>query len=229
MSLLYRRRQFTHGPPVVTYLGQGANNSGSAARVVYRGLGLGQGHLGAINSNKLIVGIISQNDSAVPIGAYINGCNAPAYGVTAGATGIGIFCALVPDDGASPVVDVRYSANFSGTPNLSLWSIVGLSSPIPRSIAVSNLAGADTVRTVDVNSEVGGVIVAMAANNITAANSCTWTGDQTLTENVDGAGGGGLYSSAMIQGTNADGANTVTATFAVISTTGIGLLAAAFR
>ncbi len=230
MALLYRRRQFTHGPPIVTYLGQGANGAFiGTARVLYRGLSGGQGNLGTIDNNKLIVGLNSNNSGAVPAAASINGRMAPVYGVTGGAAGIGIFCALVPDDGSNPIVDVRFGANPSGTPNLSLYSIVGLSSPLPRSIAVSNLAGADTVRTVDVDSEVGGVIVAMAANNVTAAQSCTWTGDQTLTENVDGAGGGGHYSAAMIQGTNADVANTITATFAVIATTGIGLLAAAFR
>ena len=230
MALLRRRRLFTHGPPVVTYLGQAANGSFiGTSRLFFRGLSGGQANLGPIDLNKLIIGCISHNSSAVPVAASINGRIAPVYGVTAGAASVGIFCALVQDEGLTPIVDVRYTSGPSGTPNCSLWSIIGLSSPVPRSIAVSNLAGADTVRTVDVDSEVGGAIVAMAANNITAAQSCTWSGDQTPTENVEAAAGGGFYSSAMIQGTNADAANTITATFGVVSTTGIGLLAAAFR
>ena len=233
MTLFRPRRQFTHGPPVIAYLGQAANGAFiGTTRLAFRGISAGAngtGNLGVLDGNKLIVGCISHNSGAAAVAASINGRLAPVYGVTAGAAGIALFCTLVPDEGLAPIVDVRYASAPSGTPNLSLWSIVGLSSPIPRNIAVSNLAGADTVRTVDVDSEVGGIIVAMAANNVTAAQSCAWTGDQTPTELIDAAAGGGLYSSAMVQGTNADSANTITATFAVISTTGIGLLAAAFR
>ncbi len=231
MSLLTRRRQFTHGPPVVTYLGLAANIAFiGTARVVYRGFtGTGQGNLGAIDRNKVIVGIIQQGNAALPVAAFINGINAPVYGVTSAAPGMGVFSALVPNDGASPIFDVRYNSNPTGNPSLALWSIVGLSSPVPRSVASSALAGADTVRTVDLDTETGGVAILTAANNVTAAQSCTLSGDQTPTENDEITGGTGRVSIGMIQNTNADAANTITATFAVISTTAIGLIAAAFR
>ena len=69
----------------------------------------------------------------------------------------------------------------------------------------------------------------VAANNITAAQACTLSGDQTPTENDEVTSGTGRVSIGMIQGTTADAANTITATFDVISTTAIGLIAAAFR
>jgi hypothetical protein len=177
----------------------------------------------------VIVGIIQQANTALPVAAFINGVNASVYGVTSAAPGMGIFSALVPDDGNSPLCEVRYSATPSGSPALALWSIVGLSSPIPRSIASSALAGADTVRTVDINTEVGGVAVMVAVNNVTAAQACALSGDQTPTENTEVTAGAGRMSIGMIQGTVADAANTITATFDVVSTTAIGLLAAAFR
>ena len=230
MSLAFRRRRlFTHGPPVVTFLGVGQNIAFiNASQILYRGLSAGSNSLGAIDRNKVIVGIIGQGNAAVPVAAAVNGVNAPVYGVTSAAAGIGVFSALIPDAG-EPIINVRYNSGPTGSPVVALWSIVGLASSIPRSIASSALAGADTVRTVDVNSEVGGVAVAMAFNNITAAQTCTWSGDQTPTENAEAATGGGVYSTALIQGTSADAANTITATFGVISTTAIGLLAAAFR
>ena len=231
MSFFRRRRQFTHGPPTVTYLGAAANIAFiGTARVAYRGFtGTGQGNLGPINKNKVIVGIIQQGNAAIPVAAFINGVNAPVYGVTSAAPGIGVFSALVPYDGSSPVFDIRYNSNPTGSPGLVLWSIVGLSSPVPRSVVSSALAGADTTRTVDLDTEVGGIAVMVAANNITAAQACTLSGDQTPTENDEVTSGTGRVSIGMIQGTNSDSANTITATFDVISTTAIGLLAAAFR
>ena len=230
MSLAFRRRRlFTHGPPVVTYLGLAQNLAFvGTTRVIYRGLSSGSNSLGPIDKNKVIVGIIVQANANIPVAAFINNMNAPVYGVTSAAPGIGLFSTLVSDDG-SPLVEVRYNAAPSGSPSLSLWSITGLSSPVPRSVVGSALAGADTVRTVDLDSEVGGVAVAAAVNNVTAAQGCTWSGDQTPTENLEGVITAGLLSVAMIQGTNSDAANTITATFNVISTTAIGLLAAAFR
>lgn len=215
---------------MVTFLGVPQNIAFiGTTRVVYRALLFGTTNLGPIDRNKLIVGMISASNAAFPVAAVINGVNAPIYGITSAAPGIGVFSALVPDDGSSPIFDVRYNAAPSGNPVAAIWSVTGLSSPVPRSVVSSALAGADTVRTVDVNSEVGGVAVAMAFNNITAAQSCTWSGDQTPTENAEGVTGTGFYSTSLIQGTTADAANTVTATFGVISTTAIGLLAATFR
>lgn len=230
MSLLHRWRLFTQGPPVVTYLGLGQNLAFiGTTRVIYRGLASGSNSLGPIDRNKVIAGIIIQSNSNVPAAAFINGVNAPVYGVTSAAPGMGLFSALVSDDGASPLVEIRYNAAPSGSPSLSLWSITGLSSSVPRSVASSALAGADTARTVDLDTEIGGVVIAAAVNNITAAQGCTWSGDQTPTENLEGTITAGRFSAAMIQGTNGDAANTVTATFDVISTTIIGLIAAAFR
>ena len=229
MALLRKRKLFTQGQPTVTYLGLGQNLAFiGTTRVIYRGLASGSNSLGAIDLNKVIVGIIIQANANIPVAAFINGVNAPVYGVTSAAPGMGLFSALVLDDG-SPLVEVRYNSDPSGSPSLSLWSIVGLSSAVPRSVAGSALAGADIVRTVDLNSEVGGVAVAAAVNNVTAAQGCTWSGDQTPTENLEGTITAGRFSAAMIQGTNGDAANTVTATFDVISTTAIGLIAAAFR
>lgn len=228
MALL--KRQFTHGPPTVTFLGYAQNIAFiGLARVVYRDLSLGQNNLGPIDRNKVIVGIIQQGSSALPVAAFINGVNAPIYGVTSSAPGMGIFSALVPDDGLNPICDVRYDSSPSGSPALALWSIIGLSSPIPRSIASSTLAGAATARTVDLNTEAGGVYVLTAVNNVTAAQACALTGDQTPTENAEVTAGAGRTSVGMFQGTNADAANTITATFDIISTTAIGLIAAAFR
>lgn len=226
-----RRQQFTQGSPVVTYLGTPGNAAFIGLnRVIYRGFSTGGTlQLGPIDRNKVIVGIINNGAAAFPVAASINSVNAPLYGVTSAAPGMGVFSALVPDDGLSPICDVRFGANPSGTPVLALWSIVGLSSPVPRSIASSALAGADTVRTVDLNTEVGGVYVLMATNNVTAAQACALTGDQTPTENAELTAGAGRTSIGMLQGTNADAANTITATFDIVSTTAIGLLAAAFR
>lgn len=230
MDLRRRRRLFTHGPPIVTYLGTAANIAFiGTARVVYRGLTGGQGNFGPIDRNKVIVGITQQGNAALPVAAFINGVNAPIYGVTSAAPGMGVFSALIPDDGASPICDVRYNSNPTGSPVVALWSIVGPSSPVPRSVVSSALAGADTVRTVDLNTEVGGVAVLVAVNNVTAAQACALTGDQTPTENTEVTAGAGRMSVGMIQGTTADAANTITATFDVVSTTAIGLLAAAFR
>ncbi len=225
------RRQFTHGPPVVTFLGTAANIAFiGTARCLYRGLNVGaQGNLGPIDRNKVIVGIIQNGGAALPVAAFINGVNAPIYGVTSAAPGMAVFSALVPDDGNSPICDVRFGSNPSGNPALALWSIVGPASPIPRSVASSALAGADTVRTVDLNTEVGGVAILVAVNNVTAAQACALTGDQTPTENSEITAGAGRMSIGMIQGTTADAANTITATFDVVSTTAIGLIAAAFR
>lgn len=222
------RRQFTMGPPVVNYIGQAQVISFVGAReVLWRGTVLG-GNPGVLDENKLIVGIAGQQGGQFPVAASINGRIAPVYGTTLTAAGIGLFAALVPDIG-NLTIDVRWNADVAGTPNLNLWSIFGLSSPIPRSVVASSLAGADTVRSVDVNSEVGGVAVAMSVCDVAAAQSVTWSGDQTPTKNVDTNGGGSQFSAALIQGTNADAANTITATLAVISIAAIGLIAASFR
>ena len=171
MALFRPQAQFTGPPPLGTFLGLGQNIAFiGTSRVVYRGLSQGLASMGPLDRNKLIVGIIGQGNAAVPVAATVNGVNAPVYGVTSAAAGIGVFSAIIPDAG-QPIIDVRYNSAPTGSPLVALWSIVGLASPVPRSIASSALAGADTVRTVDVNSEVGGVAVAMAFNNISHDNN----------------------------------------------------------
>ena len=106
--------------------------------------------------------------------------------------------------------------------------VTGLSSFVPTDAQSTSTATATNLSR-DLNTKDGGFLVAGATNNVAAAQACTWTGDQTPTETYDtvaaGYGESGAFTSAVVN----DTANTVTATFDVISTTGIALAAAAWR
>lgn len=120
-----------------------------------------------------------------------------------------------------------YSANIAINIRVAMWCLTGLQLPFPID-AQSSGAATDITRSVDLMTKSGGVVIAAALNNVTAAQSCTWTGDQTPNERVDTTGNN-AYSAADITNTNDDPANTITATHAVISTTGINLAAVSFR
>lgn len=133
-----------------------------------------------------------------------------------------IFAGFAPLDGGPSFL--MATAGLSNPGFTHVWAVEGLSQPAPFDIQTS-FTTADTVRTVDINSKVGGLITAHAYNNVSAAQSCSWTGDQTPSEQYDTNG----ITSAEIQSANDDAANTITATFAAVSTTAIGLLAASWR
>lgn len=129
------------------------------------------------------------------------------------------------------VIDIPVNIVFAATAsnfNTFMWHVKGLASSVPLDAQTSATA-TDTARSVDLKTSPGGIIIAASMNNITAAQSCTWTGDQAPTERVDTAVVNGAFSAAEITNTNDDIANTITATWAVISTAGVSIAAASFR
>lgn len=121
--------------------------------------------------------------------------------------------------------DGSVTAAYSG----ALYGVTGLASPVPRSVA-SSVHATDVARSVDLDTAPGGFIIAASANDITASNSCTWTGDQSPTENYDNAASiTQRISGARIFSTNDDTANTITSTYAQAATVAHALLAASFR
>lgn len=137
---------------------------------------------------------------------------------------VSIWSGIVPDDaiGVFNIVGATGSA-----PVMSIYRATGIS-PVPVD-AQSSATAAATARSVDLRTMPGGFIIACACNNVGAANQCTWTGDQSPTEDSDAAVGSSRGSSSSTQSANDDAANTITATFDVIATTQIALAAASFR
>lgn len=113
----------------------------------------------------------------------------------------------------------------------SLWLATGLTRK--RALAtVGNTTATATARTGNLGTVDGGFVVGIAANNITAAQATAWTGDIIPTKRFDAVSLGGTpmwISTAEIFPTINDSANTLTATFDIISTTHATFAAAAFR
>lgn len=217
MAFALIRRVLTEGPPLsAAFLSSNTATSGVASGI----------SLGVEAEDRVIVALLASR-SAVATALWINGIALPLYATANQVTAFSqIGSALIPR-GDRGVVNIK-AAGFTSAPVVHIYRLTGLASPVPRSVATS-ITAADTVRTVDVSSGIGGVILALAGNDVGAANQCTWTGDQSPTESADAAIGAGRQSAAHIYSTNDDTANTITATFDVISTTGISLAAAAFR
>jgi hypothetical protein len=231
-----RRRQFTQGPPTITYMGTGANVAFiGTTQTIYRSLTTLGGLItptlavGQVDESRLIIGACNNVNGAVPQAAWICGVPAVIVSSVGAAPNCYIFCAPIPFDVQLPsfTANVRWATSPSGNPAVQFFSALGLASHTPRSVA-SFAAATGTDATVDLNTEADGIYVAIAGNNTTAAQSTTWTGDDSPSEAQDSIGSG-WFSTAIKQGTSADSANTITATFAAAATTAIGITAAAWR
>lgn len=215
--MLRRPRLFVGGAPSVAFL---SASTMSAPAVGGISLGVPAADrviiIGACARSGLITRIAVNGTELLPY-ASVGTANQNAF--------TSIWSGLVPDDPYGTI----WTETAAGTsPILNIYRATGLSRVAPRD-AQSSSTAADTVRTVDLNTTAGGIIVACAVNNIGAANSMTWTGDQTPTEDSDSAMGSGRQSGMSLTGTVNDTANTITATFVVISTTQVTLSAASFR
>ena len=215
---IQKPRLFVGWAPVCTFLSATTMNLNTA-----NGVSLGI----PAKDRVIIVGASARSGQITKV--TINGIALLPY-AAAGAAGQGSFTSiwsgLVPDD---PLGTIWTPEGSLGTnPILNIYRATGLSRIAPRD-AQSSATAADVARAVDLNTEVGGFIIACAVNNVGAANSVTWTGDETPTEDSDSALGSGRQSGMSRLTTIADAANTITATFAVISTTQISLSAASFR
>jgi hypothetical protein len=120
------------------------------------------------------------------------------------------------------------SAKFNGL-SAGLHVIYGLASPRAVSTA-SSATAADTVRSIDLNTPQGGIVILVSHNNITAGQSASWSGDSDTPTSVQATGANSQWTSmAHVPGTVEDAANTYTMTYGAVSTTSVGLAGAAFR
>lgn len=110
----------------------------------------------------------------------------------------------------------------------NITTLAGLSSPSPQAYGLSETA-IDTTRTVTLPVWPTGYVVAVAINDVASANSCTWTGTALISENSDTTIGTYRQSKADTILPTAGAAQTVIATFAVTSVSGINLVAASWR
>lgn len=157
---------------------------------------------------------------------------------TGAAASIALFAGYVPDDRVGySVTDtinpdkirvISAAGTFANSIRVSVWLVSGLANIAPYAVGYAT-TGIGTVATVDVSTPVGGIVLATAVNNITAGQSWTWTGDQTVTERSDAAATNYHFTFADTLSTAVDAANTLTATAAVVSTTELSILAASFR
>lgn len=137
-----------------------------------------------------------------------------------------------------PVVNSRYVTVYPGRGFTTsrpffcgFWLATGLTSHRAYSAAGNQTATA-TVRTADVSAKDGGFVIALASNNVVALQTTAWTGDTTPTERADEDTVNGTPLRVSIADTFPsidDAANTITATFGVISTSDALIVAAAFR
>ncbi len=136
-------------------------------------------------------------------------------------TRIGTMSAIIQTTGTAPTAA-----------QAQLYTITG-QHPYMKQCKTSTTA-ADTVRTITFDqTHFRDAYIAVAINNVAAANSCTWTGTtSTISESFDAAMSTARISGAQPQNfawiTEASGP-TLTSTWAVVSTTGVSLCAAVFN
>lgn len=219
MRLLRPRRKFiVGGAPSGSFLSSAALSASSTVADIA---------LGQPSEDRVIIVTASARSGQVTRMT----CNGIEFrlATSAGAAGQSAFTTIWSGLVPTGLVGVFWPETAAGTsPILNIYRATGLSQYQARD-AQSSATATDTVRAVDLNTTAGGIIVACAVNNIGAANSVTWTGDQTPTEDSDSAMGSGRQSAMSTFNAVADTANTITATFAVISTTQIALSGASFR
>lgn len=232
-----RQRILVGGAPSLTFL---ASESGVGAALSPIGT-VNFAALAAPSADRLLIGTATCNTSSAP--TRITGWGNAGY-IWATIKGSGSFHATVfsiplPDNpfpGLVTNAQVRIPIWLqfgvvapSNGARFNFWVATGLSSFAPCSTLTAN-GGTNTVVTGNLNTPAGAVAVMAAYNDVAAANSCTWTGDDSPTERDDAAGtGAGRTTAASISVASQDSANAITATFAVSSTTDVVLAAAAWR
>lgn len=224
MTLYLRDRGIIAGPPIALTYREfvSTNNPGAQTNATAQ-----LADLGPSTENRTLIVLGRTGTNGAVSAVYYCGQQLVVHYTPSDAASIKFFIAsgFIPKNTSGPLVICTpglFNAAF-----VYAYSVTGLASIVPVSTAISSTA-LDTTRSVDLNTSPGGVVVGMAYNNITAGQSCTWSGDQTPTKNAEN-NSGGIWSSASITGANQDAANTLTATYAVISTTSCSLIGAAFR
>lgn len=179
----------------------------------------------------IIAGSLGAATTQVPVQFVANGVPLIIWDYTTGAAGQFSFIAsaIVPFGTVLNAV-LRTDAVLTASNFIAggIWTLTGYASSVPRSIAKAT----DTIQTalsIDLNAEIGGAIVCLGQNNITAAQSFSLTGDQAITERAEGNTTGGRSVWGDIPAPTADVANTLTCTAAAPSTTGMSFIAAAWN
>ncbi len=231
-----KRGLFVGGSPSGVFLGTTRLGQAGGTTAATSQITIGFSNQSQPSAGRAIVGIISSSASRDLVSMSIFGNSAPLRGsVRTGVAGLYLFSAWCPHNetpravlNSNPPISLlaTYSGALSSDPFCWLWAVTGLGSLVPD-VATSTTT-VDTTRTVDLRTQPGGFLIAASANDVTAANSMTWSGDQTPTERYD-ATTFAAFSAADISNTNDDAANTVTATYAVVSIAYCSLIAGAFR
>lgn len=223
MPLRLRDRGLIVGAPIaLTYRAIAGSNSPGGATNAYIEIA----NVGPESENRTLI-IFARMGGQTPASAFFCGQLLPVRHTSTDSGGAvnAIFTGHIPKNVSGPLV-IFSPVGFNGFSAYS-YTVTGLASPIPVD-SNSSASATATARSIDLNTRSGGIIIGAAFNNISAAQSCTWTGDQTPTENAENSSGG-ILSTASILDTNEDAANTLTATYAVISTTSCFLFGASFR
>lgn len=228
-------RIYVGGAPSIAYLGSQAMNRVNGTTLAGGVWTQGASNLSIPARDRVLIGNLQHASGATFVAGWIDGISViPRFAFAPGTFTHTTWTAEVPDDfwitlskNAIPIFEQMSAALFADS-ILNLWAATGLASLNPVGTG-SNSAGTGTAISADVNTVPGGIIIAGAINDVTAAQSCTWSGDQTPTEREDAAGSGFARTCAEVTNTNADAANTVTATFAASATTRLMIAAAAFR
>lgn len=209
---------------VVRYLGRGDIAGGFFVRTIPSLNSLARISNEAGNRTLVLIGIVDNGTNPVLKAVSFCGVALPVYFTMSNSAIRGfVASAVVPMNQLGPIA--FNFGNFTSNGGFACWEIFGLNKAAPID-AQSSSSAAATTRSVDLITSSGGVILGMGSNNITAAQNCTWSGDQTPVEDEE------LFSRESFcntQNTNQDAANTLTATWSVISTTDATVIGASFR
>ena len=225
------------GPPTAELVGAGINATISGSVVTAASAAQTAGSRQNLPlENRLVMFVCAM--SAAGVGttvdrAYINGI--PAFVEAQANTGgslVAIISAPVNIMIDDRIFRLRAELSVSGVTaaRTDCFVVTSLSGLRPLSKDLSTTA-IDTARTVTIPIYTRGYVALAAINDVGAANQCTWTGSaQNPSEISDVAVGAYRGSTATRLITVADNLTaTFTATFDVISTTGISLVGAFWR